>query len=150
MYVAVCRCVLGGLGRGEGREDVCVAHCPHVKRRGEGHVVSSLISNFICGNKKQCSGKDVYTTCVCMYSERSHLINETFGFGREGGRGSKLVCHKLFLYVSNGLKHSPSFSTAHTQDLTELVAMCSSQQWSERRDGIAQLHILLESSRPFS
>ena len=72
------------------------------------------------------------------------------GREREGGRGSKLVCHKLFLYVSNGLKHSPSFSTAHTQDLTELVAMCSSQQWSERRDGIAQLHILLESSRPFS
>ena len=70
--------------------------------------------------------------------------------GREGEERSKLVCHELFLYVSNGLKHSPSLSTAHTQDLTELVAMCSSQQWSERRDGIAQLHILLESSRPFS
>ena len=93
-----------------------------------------------------------------MYGERSHLINETFGFGREEGReegregerGRKLVYHELFLYVSNGLKHSPSLSTAYTQDLTELVAMCSSQQWSERRDGIAQLHILLESSRPFS
>ena len=128
------------------------------------HVVSSSISNFISCNEKQCSG--IYHLCmyVCMYGERSHLINETFGWSsgreegreegrereREGGRGSKLVCHKLFLYVSNGLKHSPSFSTAHTQDLTELVAMCSSQQWSERRDGIAQLHILLESSRPFS
>lgn len=36
------------------------------------------------------------------------------------------------------------------QDLNELLAMCSTQQWSERRDGIAQLHLLLESSRPFT
>lgn len=36
------------------------------------------------------------------------------------------------------------------QDLNELLVMCSTQQWSERRDGIAQLHLLLESSRPFT
>ena len=36
LCVSVCRCVLGGRGRGEGREDVYVAHCPHVKRRGRG------------------------------------------------------------------------------------------------------------------
>ena len=107
---------------------------------------------------------NLYTTSVYVWCERSdhnHLAclreerkreGERKG-GRKEGRErerSKLVCHELFLYVSNGLKHSPSLSTAHTQDLTELVAMCSSQQWSERRDGIAQLHILLESSRPFS
>lgn len=39
---------------------------------------------------------------------------------------------------------------SHTQDLNELVALCSSQQWSERRDGMAQLHMLLESSRLFT
>ncbi len=36
------------------------------------------------------------------------------------------------------------------QDLNELVGLCSSSQWAERRDGIAQLHMLLESSRTFS
>lgn len=36
------------------------------------------------------------------------------------------------------------------QDLNELVTLCSSSQWSERRDGIGQLHMLLESSRPFT
>ena len=79
-------------------------------------MVSSSISNFISCNKKQCSGKDVYTTCVCMYGERSHLINETFGFGREEGRegergrrGSKLVCHKLFCMLAMVLStHPPS------------------------------------------
>ena len=37
-----------------------------------------------------------------------------------------------------------------SQDLNELVSLCSSSQWSERRDGIGQLHMLLESSRPFT
>lgn len=40
--------------------------------------------------------------------------------------------------------------TQPVQDLNELLGMCSSQQWSERRDGMAQLHLLLESSRPFT
>lgn len=40
--------------------------------------------------------------------------------------------------------------TQPVQDLNELLVMCSTQQWSERRDGIAQLHLLLESSRPFT
>lgn len=54
----------------------------------KGAVVSSSISNLICCNEKQCSG--IYHLCmyVCMYGERSHLINETFGWssGREEGR----------------------------------------------------------------
>ena len=102
---------------------------------------------------------DLIITIWLVFGKRGREREKGREGERKGGRGrkegrererSKLVCHELFLYVSNGLKHSPSLSTAHTQDLTELVAMCSSQQWSERRDGIAQLHILLESSRPFS
>ena len=33
------------------------------------------------------------------------------------------------------------------KDLDDLVRLCSSKGWSERRDGIAQLHLLLESGR---
>lgn len=35
-------------------------------------------------------------------------------------------------------------------DLNDLVGLCTSTSWSERKDGIAQLHMLLDSSRPFS
>ena len=37
-----------------------------------------------------------------------------------------------------------------SQDLGELVTLCCSSQWAERRDGIAQLQLLLESSRELS
>ena len=48
-------------------------------------------------------------------------------------------CYMLLVYVC-----------VHSQDLNDLVGLCMSTSWSERKDGIAQLHMLLESSRPFS
>ena len=48
--------------------------------------------------------------------------------------------------------HFPKSGHIYPQDLGELVTLCCSSQWSERRDGIAQLHdqLLLESSRELS
>ncbi|XP_064397669.1 CLIP-associating protein 1-B-like [Halichondria panicea] len=40
--------------------------------------------------------------------------------------------------------------TQPVTDLNDLVSLCMSSSWSERKDGIAQLHMLLDSTIPFS
>lgn len=76
---------------------------------------------------------------VCVYTDRSGLYQSLINLS---------VMHYVSIHYSKSELETPSFLCL--QDLSELLIMCSTQQWSERRDGIAQLHLLLESSRPFT
>ena len=54
--------------------------------------------------------------------------------------GRKEIEEPLIHLMSLSLSLSLSF-----KDISELLALCSSQSWSDRKDGMAQLKILLEN-----
>jgi CLIP-associating protein 1/2 len=67
-------------------------------------------------------------------------------YGDEDDDAASVNSEKSTFSVSSEVSISPYMKYANpVTDVSELLALCSSQSWSDRKDGMAQLKILLEN-----